>query len=95
MAKMAIDKGVEVDLSTGLSIEEQCYAQVNFMLGARKGKNACSIEQSQSAVALEGGGKVLRQEVQCHDVILLQERYPQTQKLVFVLQSLQNTGRFL
>jgi len=28
MAKNAINKGVEVDLSTGLSIEEMCYAQV-------------------------------------------------------------------
>lgn len=28
MAKVAITKGMEVDLSTGLSIEEACYAQV-------------------------------------------------------------------
>lgn len=28
MAKKAIDKGLQVDLSTGLAIEEACYAQV-------------------------------------------------------------------
>lgn len=28
MAKVAISRGIEVDLSTGLSIEEACYAQV-------------------------------------------------------------------
>ncbi|XP_014679628.1 PREDICTED: LOW QUALITY PROTEIN: methylglutaconyl-CoA hydratase, mitochondrial-like [Priapulus caudatus] len=28
MAKLAIDKGLEVDLSTGLAIEQACYAQV-------------------------------------------------------------------
>lgn len=28
MAKIAISKGSEVDLASGLAIEEQCYAQV-------------------------------------------------------------------
>lgn len=28
MAKAAIDRGLEVDLATGLSFEEACYAQV-------------------------------------------------------------------
>ena len=28
MAKMAINKGVEVDLASGLAFEETCYAQV-------------------------------------------------------------------
>ena len=30
MAKIAISKGFEVDLATGLSIEQQCYAQVGL-----------------------------------------------------------------
>ena len=30
MAKIAISKGCEVDLLTGLSIEQQCYAQVQL-----------------------------------------------------------------
>lgn len=29
MAKLAINKGVEVDLETGLKFEETCYAQVH------------------------------------------------------------------
>ena len=29
MAKLAINKGSEVDLATGLAFEETCYAQVN------------------------------------------------------------------
>jgi len=28
MAKIAITKGSEVDLASGLAIEEQCYAQI-------------------------------------------------------------------
>merc|ERR1711981_1106954 len=28
MAKMAVNKGIEVDLATGLAFEQQCYAQV-------------------------------------------------------------------
>ena len=28
MAKLPIDKGLQVDLSTGYTIEEVCYAQV-------------------------------------------------------------------
>jgi len=28
MAKLSIDRGSEVELATGLSIEQQCYAQV-------------------------------------------------------------------
>lgn len=30
MAKMAINKGVEVDLASGLAFEETCYAQVFY-----------------------------------------------------------------
>jgi len=30
MAKLAIDKGVEVDLESGLRFEETCYAQVSL-----------------------------------------------------------------
>lgn len=30
MAKKAIDKGIEVDLNTGYSIEEACYAQLVY-----------------------------------------------------------------
>jgi hypothetical protein len=32
MAKFAINKGSEVDMATGLSIEEACYAQVSCKL---------------------------------------------------------------
>lgn len=28
MAKLAINKGIEVDLNTGLQFEEACYAQI-------------------------------------------------------------------
>ncbi|MGH0176672.1 UNVERIFIED_CONTAM: hypothetical protein FKN15_076212 [Acipenser sinensis] len=33
MAKLAINRGIEVDLATGLAIEEACYAQVDLATG--------------------------------------------------------------
>lgn len=40
MAKKAIDNGLQVDLSTGLAIEEACYAQVIPTADRLEGLNA-------------------------------------------------------